>query len=721
MSIIYRFIKLIMLVFIFTFGVSIHRNQAATNENYSFYLPLVFREEDVLDSIGPEGGSMVSMVLDPSNPDILYVGTWGGGMYKSVNGGLSWQVINQGLGCLYINSLAIDPLTPTTLYAGTYMYGVYKTVDGGANWAPTGPGLSDLPIVYTIAVDPVTPNIVYIGTRNKQPGPPWGGGIYKTSDGGGSWTKQNYGLGEDWVYDIEIDPLTPTTVYAATHTQGVYKSVSGGGYWEAKNIGITDLGTRSIVIDHTSPRFVYVGTWHFGGVFKSDNGGNDWERVNSGLNHKIYALSMDPTSRNIIYASTYRTGIMVTDNAAGSWHSTGLSSDFIYNVMIDPRNHDILYAGTMGDGFYKSYDRGANWGESNIGLRATSINAIVANLNTTITDTVPLGNESVDAIYASVNGGGIFKTTDFGQTWAHINNGLGEKWVYTLAMSRFNPLLLYAGTESTGFYISADGGGTWTGSNSGLPSSSVAEPAFDAWLDPYLRSDLFDQSFFEGDPDKPDSGKAITSVATILSIAVDSFDPLKLYIGTQGSGVYRSTNGGLDWVATNLKTHVVYTILSDPFTTSVLYAGCDSASNSLYRSLDAGATWALSNAGLAGLTVYALGADPTMPGILFAGTSMGVYKSVDSGVNWVPFALSGQIVSALGLSHVTPGMIYAGTPTGLYISYDNGGTWQPTNNDLISPEISCLALDSTGSPQIDLIGTVGSGVYRHEIYYPPTK
>jgi hypothetical protein len=91
---------------------------------------------------------------------------------------------------------------------------------------------------------------------------------------------------------------------------------------------------------------------------------------------------------------------------------------------------------------------------------------------------------------------------------------------------------------------------------------------------------------------------------------------------------------------------------------------------------------------------------------------MGVYKSVNSGVNWAPFGLPGQIVSALGLSHMTPGMIFAGTPTGLYTSTNYGGTWKPANRGLIR-EISCLP-DPAGYPQIDLISTLGSGVYTRD-------
>jgi len=274
MLILRRYLIFILLVLVLSFGGAVQINQAADNAITPFYLPLVSREaDDSLHSIGPLGGSIVVMEIDPHNTSILYAGTWGSGMYKSLDGGLSWQVINQGLPYLYINSLAINPLNPLILYAGTYEHGVYKTTDGGATWAATGPGLSPIPIVYTIAVDPVTPEVVYIGTRNQQEGPPWGGGLYKTTNGGDTWVKSKLGINEDWVYDITIDPSNPSIIYAATHSKGVFKTVSAGSYWEPVNNGITDLSTRSIVIDPTNTEIVYVGTWHYGGVFKTVNGG----------------------------------------------------------------------------------------------------------------------------------------------------------------------------------------------------------------------------------------------------------------------------------------------------------------------------------------------------------------------------------------------------------------------------------------------------------------
>jgi photosystem II stability/assembly factor-like uncharacterized protein len=717
MHILRRYLTFIVLVFVLSFGSSVQSNQAADNDVVPTYLPLVFREEDMLYSIGPQGGSIVVMEMDPNITNILYAGTWGSGMYKSMDSGLSWQAINQGLPWLYINSLAIDPQNPAILYAGTYEHGVYKTTDGGATWAPTGPGLSEFPIVYTIAVDPVTPNVVYIGTRNQQEGPPWGGGLYKTTDGGGSWVKSKLGIPEEWVYDIKIDPATHTTLYAATHSKGVFKSVSAGSYWVEVNSGITDLSTRSIVIDYTNPDIVYVGTWHYGGVFKTINGGKTWKPASANLYHKIYSLNMDPVNPNIIYAATYRKGIMETENGGTSWHNIGLYPDMVYNVMIDPGQTSSLYAGTMGDGFFITYDRGANWARSNKGFNATNITGLAADWNSSITSTVSvtnsvtLTNTELSAIYVSIYGGGIYKTTDIGKNWLRITSGLGETWVHTMAMSHTDPQTLYAGTDSTGFYISQDG----------LPEPATTAATFAAWVDPYLRSDQFDQAFFEGEPDQTPSLEASTKIVSILAIGVDNFNPQNLYLGTEGLGVYKSHNGGGHWGSTGMKSQTVYTILSDPFTTDVLYAGCDSLSKTMFRSLDAGETWKLSNVGLASLTVYALAADPATPGTLYAGTSKGIYKSIDSAETWKYFGLSEQMVTAVSLYQSDPATIYAGTSNGLYLSQDSGATWKPLNKGLINMEITYLVLDPSDSPQIDLISTKAGGVYRYGVDIPASK
>jgi photosystem II stability/assembly factor-like uncharacterized protein len=389
--------------------------------------------------------------------------------------------------------------------------------------------------------------------------------------------------------------------------------------------------------------------------------------------------------------------------------------------MIDPRHTKTLFAGTMGDGFYISYDRGENWTGSNTGFRVANVTGLAVDWTTSITSTMVLTGTGVDAVYTSAYGGGIYKTTDLGQNWLRINSGLGEAWVHSMSMSRADPQTLYAGTDSTGFFITTDGGVTWTAGNNGLPEPPEAPATFDAWTAPYLRSDLFDQAFFEGAPDPTPSAEAAVKVVPILAIGVDSFDPLKLYVGTEGLGVYRSQNGGTRWFSTNMKKQIVYTILSDPYTAGTLYAGCDGTTNTLYRSQDGGEFWKLQNIGMAGLSVYALAADPAVPGTLYAGTSQGIYTSMDNAETWQAFGLPGQIVSALAFSQAAPGTIYAGTYDGLYISSDGGATWKPMNNGLVNTEISRLVLDPAGSPLINFIATRAGGVYTNGYAFPTSK
>ncbi len=165
---------------------------------------------------------------------------------------------------------------------------------------------------------------------------------------------------------------------------------------------------------------------------------------------------------------------------------------------------------------------------------------------------------------------------------------------------------------------------------------------------------------------------------------------------------------------------MVYAIMGDPFYASELYAGCDAASGALYRSLDGGASWYASNVGLSGLSVYALAADPTTSGLLYAGTSQGVYKSTNNAGSWTPLGLSGQAIWAVGVASSSPGTIYAGTSTGLGISNDGGLTWKMVTRGMINQEITSLVIDPNYPPQANLIGTAGGSLFRHGfIALPP--
>src|SRR6266850_2477863 len=241
------------------------------------------------------GGVMVTaLAIDPLTPTTLYAGT-AGGVFKSMDGGASWSAI----GLINVSALAIDPLTPTTVYAGIGTFdmgalgGVFKSTDGGVSWNATG---SLTGIVWSLAIDPLTPTTVYAGTLgydsfDTEPGSL--GGVYKSTDGGASWSR---GLSN--VSALAIDPLTPNTLYAgvydeAANDSAVYKSTDGGASWNA--IGLTGVGgVLVLAIDPTSTN-LYAGTGT-SGVYKSTNSGVDWRPTGQITWSHVSSVSVNPTS-----------------------------------------------------------------------------------------------------------------------------------------------------------------------------------------------------------------------------------------------------------------------------------------------------------------------------------------------------------------------------------------------------------------------------------------
>jgi len=165
-------------------------------------------------NIGLTNTEVRALAINPQTPDTLYAGTWGGGVFKSTNGGMDWTAVNIGLTNLEVWALAIDPQTPDTLYAGTWGGGVFKSTNGGTDWTAMNIGLTNT-WVYALAIDPQTRDTFYAGTA--------GGGVFKSTNGGTDWTAMNTGLTNTIVLALGINPVTPDTLYAGTNGGGVFK------------------------------------------------------------------------------------------------------------------------------------------------------------------------------------------------------------------------------------------------------------------------------------------------------------------------------------------------------------------------------------------------------------------------------------------------------------------------------------------------------------------
>jgi photosystem II stability/assembly factor-like uncharacterized protein len=288
---------------------------------------------------GLAGEYVNAVAVSPLSPATVYAGTRTG-VFKTVNGGSEW--VTQGLGRSYfVYAVAIDPVTPEKVWVGANG-GVFRSASDGAEWARVF-----ITITYSLAIDPVTPTTVYAGTND--------GGVWKTVDGGAVWSPAASGLPGSPVRSLAIDPQATAILYAGTDT-GIYKSVDGGSVWSPANSGIPpDLTyVYDLIVDPITPTTVYAGLYQFG-VYKSTNGGESWSPASNGFPGGVgyaHEIVMEPGNPSILYAGL-GDGVFKSSNGGGNWSdmSTGLTTRDVRSLAIDAGG-PTLYAGSAGGGVF---------------------------------------------------------------------------------------------------------------------------------------------------------------------------------------------------------------------------------------------------------------------------------------------------------------------------------------------------------------------------------
>jgi len=220
---------------------------------------------------GLANAAIHALAIDHSNTSVIYASiAFGGGtsgyVVKSTDGGASWALANTGLPGRSINALAIDPSNTSISYAGTSQGGVFKSTNGGALWELANTGFPRVG-VNTIVIDPSNTRTIYVGTT---------AGVFKSIDGGGSWNPANNGVMHGLVVALAIDLSNTNTIYAGhwgdspgvSRIQGgVFKSTNGGGSWKPVNAGLNNTAVRSLAVDPSKTSIVYAGINEYG-MFK---------------------------------------------------------------------------------------------------------------------------------------------------------------------------------------------------------------------------------------------------------------------------------------------------------------------------------------------------------------------------------------------------------------------------------------------------------------------
>ena len=691
--------------------------------------------ETVFDAGAPYA-RLMGVTVDPSNPDCVYTvamvapsamdrspGVHGSlfriedGIIADVSGELPRLPL----------SITVHPDNSSLLYAVLHERGVYVSEDRAQTWREiTGPssGLPDSGF-FSLIVDPHDDDVLYLiggcdvrfeSFASAGLDPDIVNGIYRSTDGGESWTCINSGgLGAESsaVKSLAFSQQSRDLIIAAAEN-GLYVSVDRGVTWTMDtNLPYSTLGGVSIVDDHvlamTNGAGVLRGRLGTGGTIH-------WESDAVVAAHVYFAqVIVDSNNLGTIYASGYPGGVFKSIDDGLTWHEAnfGMTSFAVddplrqgyYALALAPSNSRILYLGLYGKGVYKSVDAAGTWMPMN-GDAGTMLGQYVTALT--------IDPENEDHVFVSTENG-IFRTVNGGRTWSAADDGMPTSDVRVIGFTLAGEL--YAGTRGYGLY-------RWEGTGSSSGSTGAerwqAQNPVGQWG---VIWPLWD--------DRPRYQYS--------DMLIHAEDSERMMFGCFPAGIYTSVDAGQSWRESNVGWTLdgVFSLISHPLNPDTVYAG---TYNGVNRSLDFGEHWEMWNIGWpAEQWVFRIAFDPRDPDVMYACSKNGenegtgtevfrgtVMKSINGGASWF------SITEGLSLDQeyydiivdpLSPDVLYlAAQHDGMFISVDAGTSWHPwgqgldgkapaTNGNNVT---RVLAL--SGDHRYLYFGAVGAGIYRREIH-----
>jgi photosystem II stability/assembly factor-like uncharacterized protein len=720
--------------------------------------------------IGPANmsGRIVDLAIVESHPSTMYVASATGGLWKTNNNGSTWKPVFDGQPTLSLGSVAVCQGHPQVVWVGTGEAnprnsvspgnGVFKSTDGGKAW--TCMGLRKTQHIGRIVIHPTNPDIVYVAAL----GHVWGAnperGLYKTEDGGKTWSLAKYIDDVTGFIDLAMDPVDPNLLYAAAWQvrrdgfsggnpavqtgpgSGLFRTTDGGKTWQrmTKGLPTRPLGRCGFSIYRKDSKIVYavIQTDHTkdvvqgqaanlkffpvakngktakrkltandGGIFRSDNYGQSWEQVNSLVPRPFYfgQIRVDPSD----YHRLYVLGIVMHFSADGGRTfrpgsaALGAHPDF-HALWIDPRDPDHLVLGSDG-GLFFSYDRGKNW-EHLENLPVGQFYAVAVDMRWPY------------RVYGGLqdNGswGGPSATHDVaGITFADWINVLGADGFYC-QVDAADPDTVYAEAQY-GRLARVD---LRTGrvkpisphlTTKGRPSNIRPEPA-------------------KGTPEYRFNWDA--------PVLLSPHNSKTVYYG--GNHLFRSTDRGDTWevISPDLTAgkpgpdastgHTITTIAESPLRPGLLYVGTDDGR--LHVSRDGGQRWLDVSARVPGVPPQRWISRLSCSGFGVGTAYLAIdrrrnddrrpylFKTIDFGETWTP--LPGKLPAEASVHVVRedprrPNLLYAGTEIGLFLSADGGATWHRQSKDLPAVAVHDLLVHPRDRELV--IGTHGRGIYIMDV------
>lgn len=654
---------------------------------------------------------------------------------------VSWTVEGPGNIGGRFNSLAVDPNNNQVMFAGSTTGGLWKTTNGGQTWLPVfdnSPSLS----IGCIVFEPGNSSTLYVGTGDPNVGgyPFIGTGIYKTTDGGQTWT--NLGLGNTYIIsDIAIDPTNTNTIYAAAmglpfvrdNNRGLYKSTDGGQTWTQSLFVSNQTGITDLVLDPSNPQTLYAASWSRirnnqesfiysteSKIWKTTNGGASWNTAMTGIPNQAFSrigLAMYPGNTNQLFAMLVDTtlqlqGIYTTTNAASGWNAIptatldpnalGGFGWYFGKIYVKPNDPNTIYM--LGVDQWRTTDGGQTWNTFTPPWYTYEVHADGHDLDF---------NSSGDLILCT--DGGIYRSSDDGANWTDIEN-IPANMFYRVASNPFSPADYYGGMQDNG-----TSGGNSTNINA-WPRIYGGD-GFQAWFDPG-NSNLWYVETQNGSVDFTDDGGFSYYPLTFgdftdrkhwdMPYLLSIHDPTVIYLATHrvhklsgapyGAAVPIS-NDLTDGIIYGPRFHTITALGESPLAAGHLYAG--TLDGNVWVTTNDGGTWNDVTGNLPNRYVTAMKGSPNMLNTIYV-THSGyksndfiphIHKSTNNGQTWTD--ISGDLpqfgINDLVIMQGNENVIFVATDAGVYFTTNGGVNWTRAGNNMPVIPVYSLGLNNNGS------------------------
>lgn len=654
--------------------------------------------------VGPSGGDVRVVAIDPRDKDRLYVSTLDGQIHASSDAGRSWRLlVNLNKPELILDQLFVDSRDSKIIYASGHRHkapgGFFRSTDGGATWKESKQ--MEKESIHAMTQSTFDPGVLLAGTTN---------GVWMSKNSGADWEKISSSTMPVNVDSLAMDPRNNSTMYAGTWWRA-YKTTDAGKNWRLiKNGMIDDSDVFAITVDPRNPNYVIASACS--GIYDSQNGGEKWSKIQGipSQSRRTRDILQHPTIVGTVYAATTE-GFWMSANGGKAWALTTQRNLEINSIAVHKDDPNRVFIGTNNYGVMVSTDGGRNFAQTN--------DNFTSRFTYFVTPDSQQSNRLYAATHNTATGGGFFFVSgDSGRTWQQSRNlDVGRVRPFVLHQDAVDPNTMFLGTN-VGIFRSVDRGLSWTQLVPPKPVKTTKKPVAKK---PVAKKPVKKAAAVPAPIPVPAVPGLVPAIIEKVKV-LEADGKGGLLAGTD-NGLYRSRDLAKGWEkividpAFNNNIFAIHVSAARPET---IWAG--TATSGVIVSRDNGKTWAKAGGAVDNIPVSSIATDPSRPDYVYVGTIQTFYLSRDNGATWsrrggnLPL---GNFTSIL-INPVNTNEILISssleTDGGVYISTDAGSKWKRVDTKemrLPSRRFWSIAFDPQDPDRI-FAATHSSGVYKIE-------